>query len=56
MTRRQTLEASRKREIAELERLKAFRWNEQYQAYKSAVEWREMRIANLDWHIANCPV
>lgn len=50
MSRKQTLEASRQLELAELEKLdREFR---SFPGYRDAVTWRKLRIANLDWHLA----
>jgi len=52
-TRRQTLEASKARELAELATL--HRDFKRDPDYKYAVEWRELRIKNLDWHLSRLP-
>lgn len=51
-TRREMLEAVRAREVAALDRLRTDRCFFRSGEYQSAVAWREMRIANVDWHLS----
>ncbi len=60
MTRKDKLTLTRAREVVALAALRGdYAWHvahgtheELLDAYVNAVAWREMRIANVDWHIA----
>jgi hypothetical protein len=53
MTRKDMLDRALAREVSALQRLhEELAW---HRDYASAVAWREMRIANVRWHLEQLP-